>query len=196
MNQYLVLVVLWVSYCAAHSYLAAAAVKAYFKKAMGPAYRYYRPLYSAFALVTLIAVLCFQFSMQSIRIFNPFVYLIFPGLAAAATGLCIMIICINKYFYELSGLQAIRKPTATNTLQQSGLHRYVRHPLYLGTLLFIWGLFLIFPFISNLIAVVIITAYVLAGIRIEEKKLYSEYGESYREYEKRVPRLIPYLKYK
>jgi protein-S-isoprenylcysteine O-methyltransferase Ste14 len=104
-----------------------------------------------------------------------------------------MVICINKYFYEMSGLQAIKNTEAKITLQQSGLHKYVRHPLYLGTLLFIGGLFLVFPLISNLIASIVITAYVLIGIRLEEKKLKHQFGDAYIEYAKRVPRLIPQI---
>ena len=103
-----------------------------------------------------------------------------------------MIICIRKYFYELSGIKALENKTVEKpTLQQKGLHKYVRHPLYFGTLLFVWGLFLLLPAVSNLIAVVTLTLYVLIGIRLEETKLFSEYGEAYRRYSKTVPMLIP-----
>ncbi len=94
----------------------------------------------------------------------------------------------------MSGLQALQKQRAKNTLQKSGLHQYVRHPLYLGTLLFIWGLFLIFPLLNNLIACMVVTVYTLFGIRLEEKKLILEFGESYVEYAKKVPGLIPKFK--
>jgi protein-S-isoprenylcysteine O-methyltransferase Ste14 len=117
--------------------------------------------------------------------------------AAILTGLAgfgIMTICIIKYFYELSGLQAIQHSQAKNTLQQSGLHKYVRHPLYFGTLLFVWSLFFVFPSLSNLIAAIIITLYTLLGIRLEEKKLMLAYGDTYTAYIKRVPMLIPGLK--
>ena len=102
-----------------------------------------------------------------------------------------MIVCVRKYFYELSGLQALQQQSNKNTLQQKGLHKYVRHPLYLGTLLFIWGLFIIFPYLNNLIACLVITIYTVIGIELEEKKLMEEYGDLYREYSKKVPRLIP-----
>ncbi len=106
-----------------------------------------------------------------------------------------MIICIRKYFYELSGIQALENtPVETPTLQQKGLHKYVRHPLYFGTLLFVWGLFLLLPFLSNLIAVVVLTIYVLIGIHLEEQKLILEYGEKYKQYSKNVPKLIPKIR--
>ena len=106
-----------------------------------------------------------------------------------------MIICIRKYFYELSGVQALEnKPVETPTLQQTGLHKYVRHPLYFGTLLFVWGLFFLMPSLSNLIAVIAIAIYVLLGIHLEEQKLVLEYGEQYKQYTKRVPKLIPKIR--
>ena len=83
------------------------------------------------------------------------------------------------------------KQIAAPTLQQTGLHRYVRHPLYFGTLLFVWGLLLLLPMLSNLIAAVALTVYVLIGIQLEEIKLFLEYGEAYKQYSRRVPMLIP-----
>jgi protein-S-isoprenylcysteine O-methyltransferase Ste14 len=171
--------------------LALTDLKNYIQKKTGAGFKYYRPLYSVFALVTLVALLWFQFSLKSGWLFSPVIFSWLPGAIAAFTGLCIMIICINKYFYEMSGLQAIQKRQPKQTLQQTGLHQYIRHPLYLGTLLFIWGLFFIFPLTNNLIAASVITIYVLLGITLEEKKLHKEYGEAYRQYAIKVPRLIP-----
>jgi protein-S-isoprenylcysteine O-methyltransferase Ste14 len=76
-------------------------------------------------------------------------------------------------------------------LETGGLHRYVRHPLYLGTLLLIWSLFLFFPLLSNLLGCMAITLYTLAGIRLEERKLLLRFGSMYADYCKRTPMLIP-----
>ena len=189
--QHWQLLTLWIMYCIIHSLLAEITVKNYIQNFMGQKFKYYRPVYSVFAAITLVLLLWFQFSIKSPWLLAITIYAYLPGIIAGLTGLTIMIICINKYFYEMSGLQAIQNSQAKNTLQQSGLHKYVRHPLYLGTLLFIWGLFLIFPLMSNLIAAIIITVYVLFGIRLEEKKLKLQFGESYIEYAKKVPKLIP-----
>jgi len=115
------------------------------------------------------------------------------GLLIGIPGIIIMIICINKYFYELSGVQALSKQEAHNTLQQNGLHRFVRHPLYLGTLMFVWGIFILFPFLNNLLACLVMNIYILIGINWEEKQLLIEYGDSYRKYAEKVPGLIPWL---
>ena len=105
-----------------------------------------------------------------------------------------MIACIRKYFYELSGIQALEVKEPVIHLQQEGIHGVVRHPLYFGTLLFVWGSFLIFPTLANLIACVVIHGYVLIGIKWEEKKLLLEFGDEYRSYALKVPGLIPRIR--
>lgn len=102
-----------------------------------------------------------------------------------------MSISILKYFKLLSGIRSLYKSNSVKSLKINGIHKYVRHPLYLGTLLFIWGLFFIFPLLNNLIAAGAITIYVLIGIKFEEKKLLKEFGNVYAEYIKKVPGLIP-----
>lgn len=108
-------------------------------------------------------------------------------------GLAIMMITIYKYFLLLSGIRSIYIPAPAVQLKKDGIHKYVRHPLYLGTLLFIWGLFFIFPMLNNLIAVIIITLYVFGGIMFEEKKLLQQFGSSYVDYISTVPMIFPII---
>ena len=107
-----------------------------------------------------------------------------------------MILCIQKYFISLSGLRSLINEKSSDILMINGIHRYMRHPLYLGTFLFIWGLFLIQPYLSLLIANTIITVYTLIGIGFEENKLVEEFGEQYTQYKKNVPKLFPFIKIK
>ena len=107
-----------------------------------------------------------------------------------------MIICIQKYFISLSGFRSLIYEKSSDTLMINGIHRYIRHPLYLGTFLFIWGLFLIQPYLSLLVANIVITVYTLIGIVFEEDKLVEEFGEQYTQYKKNVPKLFPNIKTK
>lgn len=91
----------------------------------------------------------------------------------------------------LSGIRSIFTPVDTPELKVNGVHKYVRHPLYSGTILFVCGLFFIFPTLNNLIAAVLLILYVLTGIIFEEKKLKKEFGNAYIEYMSKVPKLIP-----
>jgi protein-S-isoprenylcysteine O-methyltransferase Ste14 len=65
----------------------------------------------------------------------------------------------------------------------------VRHPLYTAGLIFIW---LIPIMSSNLLALNVgITLYLYIGSIFEERKLLAEWGDEYRTYQRKVPRLIP-----
>ncbi len=102
-----------------------------------------------------------------------------------------MVICMRSYFFDVTGIKAFAIRHSRVELKTDGLHSMVRHPLYFGTLLFIWGCFFLFPLASNLIASSLITLYVIAGIRIEERKLIVEFGKGYKLYADKVPKLIP-----
>jgi protein-S-isoprenylcysteine O-methyltransferase Ste14 len=194
-TQHWLLLSLWILYVVLHSFFADASVKKIIEKNTGRWFRYYRLSYSMFAAITLLLLLWYQFSLKSIWLFSSEIIRYGVSIIFIPPGLIIMIICIRKYFYELSGIEALENKTVEKkpTLQQTGLHKYVRHPLYFGTLLFVWGLFLLLPVLSNLIAVVVLTVYVIIGIQLEETKLFLEYGEAYKRYSKRVPMLIPKL---
>lgn len=192
-TEHWLLLLLWILYCVLHSIFALPALKRYMERILHGDFKFYRPAYSIFAFVTLVLVLWYQYRISTLQLFRLSLLSFIPGIILAISGLVIMAICVRKYFYELSGLQALQQEEVSMTLQQKGLHRYVRHPLYFGTLLFIWGVFLIFPFLNNLIACAVITGYTLVGIELEEKKLKIEYGDEYTEYAKRVPKLIPRL---
>jgi protein-S-isoprenylcysteine O-methyltransferase Ste14 len=102
-----------------------------------------------------------------------------------------MSICVGKYFMQLSGLKGLIHNKTNNELMITGVHKVVRHPLYSGTFIFIWGLLILFPSLSLFISDAIITLYTLIGLRFEEKKLEREFGEAYRAYKEKVPMIIP-----
>ena len=96
----------------------------------------------------------------------------------------------------LSGIRSIYQPVPVSELKIDGIHRYMRHPLYSGTILFVCGLFFIFPYLNNFIAVALLILYVLIGIYFEEKKLIREFGPQYQDYILKVPMLVPRFKSK
>lgn len=175
--------------------MAALWFKAFIQRLIGARYfRYYRLVYSGFASLTLVAILIFQFSMDSKLLMNPTTPTLFMGLLFSLIGMGIMAACIKKYFFNLSGVDVLTKQNGNQVLEESGLHSYVRHPLYSGTLLFIWSLFIIFPFLDNLLACIIITVYTVIGIGMEERKLLIKFGDSYITYSRNIPMLIPSLR--
>lgn len=193
MNHFL-LILLWLVYYTIHSILASSSVKDFFQKKLKKSFRYYRLGYSIFATVTLILLLYFQYSFESPVLIKSALIKYFAILFLVFPGIVIMFISIKKYFMLLSGVRSIFTRVPASELKVNGIHRFVRHPLYSGTILFVWGLFLVFPFLNNFIAAVLLTLYVLVGISFEEKKLIKEFGKEYEGYIQNVPMLIPRLK--
>ena len=81
-------------------------------------------------------------------------------------------------------------PLPDEPLQQEGIYRLVRHPLYLFGLLMLWPIPVMT--LNLLVASLGATLYVIIGSLIEERRLLNAYGEKYRQYRQRVPWLIPF----
>lgn len=192
--DHVILAILWIVYCVLHSVLAATSLKKRLQLKLGKKYKHYRLFYTLFSFIFLIWLIYFQINIQTSQLYQLNFLILIIGLLISFAGLIIMIICIGKYFISLSGLRSLAQETVSSELMIRGIHKHVRHPLYLGTFAFIWGLFLLLPYLSLLITNSIITLYTLIGIRLEERKLESEFGQKYSQYKAEVPKLFPRLR--
>lgn len=98
--------------------------------------------------------------------------------------------------FELFGLQQTyaqlrRQPIAAQQFKTPGLYRVVRHPIQLGALIGVWAVPV--ATLGHFVFAASITAYIFIGLYFEEKDLIAEFGEGYREYKRRVAKLIPFL---
>ena len=86
---------------------------------------------------------------------------------------------------HLRGVEARSLPLAIR-----GPYRWVRHPLYGLFLVLLWAC----PDVTadRILFAVLFTAWLVVGTRLEERDLVRQFGESYREYQRRVPMLVPW----
>jgi methanethiol S-methyltransferase len=190
---YIVLAFGWISFCLLHSFFAALRVKKMISVWSGRYFAYYRLMYSGCSLVLLAFLLHYQAAKKETALF-----FVTPAMRAFSIlliigGLTIMIISAARYFMPVTGFSIFANQRKGEVLLNKGVHGVIRHPLYAGTLLLIWGLFLFFPFTSNLTATLVITAYTFIGIRLEEKKLLLQFGKGYDQYRHHVPMMLPKL---
>jgi protein-S-isoprenylcysteine O-methyltransferase Ste14 len=96
--------------------------------------------------------------------------------------------------FELGGLQQVYahlrgKEIPSPQLRTPFLYKWVRHPLQFGALVAFWST----PHmtVGRLLFATGMTLYILIGLYFEERDLVRQFGEAYREYQKRTPMLIP-----
>jgi len=75
----------------------------------------------------------------------------------------------------------------------SGLYSKIRHPLYAGFVLIFIGYFLFAGTAAAAVHLICLTIYIPIGIYFEEKNLVDLYGQSYIEYQEKVPAFFPWI---
>lgn len=117
-----------------------------------------------------------------------------PGRITAGIGLFLIIagaVPVVWGHIEL-GLRT-HMPSIKDTLISNGLYAYVRHPIYVGGILVLAGLFFLKPSFTVLIASAIVIVWAVLQARLEEIDLLERMPD-YKAYMERVPRFIPRLR--
>jgi methanethiol S-methyltransferase len=104
------------------------------------------------------------------------------------------VMLFSARFYDLGrlgGLRQLRQPEAPadEGLRLDGPHAWVRHPLYTGAFLILWGA-AVAPL--GLATALWGSLYLLIGTACEERRLLGRYGEDYARYRATVPAFIPW----
>lgn len=96
--------------------------------------------------------------------------------------------------FELFGLQQVyqhakRTQSSPIAFKSPGLYKLVRHPIYVGFLIFAW----VTPVmtVGHLLFAIGSLVYILIGVRFEERDLVKEFGDTYTQYQNRVHGLLP-----
>jgi protein-S-isoprenylcysteine O-methyltransferase Ste14 len=170
-----------------HSVLARETVKARLARAVPE--RLLRPVYvwTASALLILICALWRPVGGEIYHVTG------WRAVAHACVQLGgVLMIALSVRAIDPLELAGIRTPQTRESLQITGPYRWVRHPLYLGWMLAVFGAGHMTG--DRLAFAVITSAYLVIAVPWEEQSLKDSFGQDYFDYTRRVRwRIVPYV---
>ena len=192
-TEYGLYALLWLSFGLVHSLLASHSAKRLLYPLFGRAYRLSYNLFSALhiGLIMIGGQLWLAENSMSFHLAGWIDVLI---MACRWVGVVVMVAALTQYDLGLfGGLTQLRRSEVTvdgeEPLHLSGLHRFVRHPIYLGAYLYLWGgMTDEFGLQTALWG----SVYLFIGTWFEERKLIAQYGQSYIDYRSKVPSIFPF----
>jgi methanethiol S-methyltransferase len=195
--NHLLLLVLWAIYFMVHSVMADNNVKRYFTLLLKSKYKYYRLCFNLISIILLIPIFWFSTNISAFYVLPQTKIWMAGGILVTLTGIALGKISFKSYSStEFIGFPLQPDKTYESKLQTKGMLKNMRHPLYSATILVVFGFWIIFPTITNLVSVIAIIVYIFIGIILEERKLVMEFGQEYIDYRKKTAMLIPALKKK
>ena len=203
MLNFMLIFITLMAFGVVHSLLASHQAKQFAQRLIGVnvATATYRLVFNVLAFATILPALYLVFRLPERELYRfpaPWDSVALGVQVLAGVGLLYSVYQMDAWFFL--GLRQLGEPpqlgmrysidsTSTPQLVTNGLHRLVRHPLYTTSLLV---LYLTSPMSLNWLAFAIsCNVYFFAGSIFEERKLVREFGNAYRAYQQRVPRLVP-----
>ena len=176
-----------------HSVMARRSFKALITRVIPPFFE--RTFYVLCANLTMTAMLVFWEPMTAPVWLVESLWLRTALYALFALGAIIVVHALWAIdLFEYIGLRQIyfhirHKTYRPVDFKTPALYRYVRHPMYTGTLMVFWAT----PemTLGHLLLAAGMTLYTLVGVGFEERDLHALYGDDYKAYAQRVGRLWP-----
>ena len=161
----------------------------------------YRLLYNIFAVISLAPVsylftfhpgnIVWEINLQ----YEP-ILLIIQAIGLIGSAISLFQIDLGYFLGVTQFINYIRNKGENQAeeeqMQRGGLYAFVRHPLYLFSILAIWPVTTMTE--AYLGFCLGVTAYFVIGSLYEERRLAEKFGEQYRLYQQNVPWLIPFLR--
>lgn len=127
---------------------------------------------------------------RSIGILNVENTLRYIGLFIAIPGFVLMQ-AGEKYLAKQFSIEVTLQKD--HKLIQSGPYKVIRHPRYLGILIFFTGISLTFRSLLGIFIVLALAGVLIWRVFAEEKMMREEFGKEWEEYQSKTWRLIPYI---
>ncbi len=184
----------WILWCFFHSLLVRPWVRRIILEHLPIPTRFYRLMYVLFSVLTLLPLAWYQHRIPSVALFSwdwPWSILSWTGVGLA--GLCLFLAGRSYHHAAFFGVDAFFRSSEIQedeaTLVTHGIHRYIRHPYYTATFLFL--LFLGSPTLVDVPVRLVLMIYLVIGTHFEERDLVRRFGESYRRYQRETPMYFP-----
>jgi protein-S-isoprenylcysteine O-methyltransferase Ste14 len=194
-SKLVVLGIAWAAWGALHSGMISIAARRCVERRAPRLAAWYRLAFNAVSVAAIVPVIAYQLSLEGSPVFA------WPGawvaakyamwLAAAA------LFVMGGRQYDMLRFVGLRQVLETESADGSSISRglckdgvlgFVRHPWYAATILVLWARNLDTVW---LVAASVLTAYVIVGTILEERKLVLEFGDEYRRYQREVSMLFP-----
>lgn len=141
-------------------------------------------LFVIFVLAMILDIFIFKFSNKMIGELSWII----------TVPLFLLFFLIGGYFIFISHQIIFGETDKEVGIVTNGVFKIVRHPMYFGSVL------LFFSFVILSCSILALLIWILIGVfyyfisRYEEKLLINKFGDKYKEYQKRVPMFIPFIK--
>lgn len=141
-----------------------------------------------FVLLQFLLFIAFTFDIESLKILFP-VYLFWLGVGIFVLGAFIIVVAVMQLNVNLSPFPS---PLPGAKLIETGVYKFVRHPIYTGLILAFFG----YAFISDsgykLVVAALLFLLFYFKTFYEEKQLLEKFPD-YSEYKKRTGRFFPWV---
>jgi methanethiol S-methyltransferase len=193
-----VLALLWTAWCVLHSALISTTFVGLLHRHVPQWLIWHRLAYNLVSLVTLFPLALYTRGVAVQPVFS------WQGMAVIPRVLLLLAAGLLFYggarHYDLAtflGFRQLRDGAGGLLLNlkeeftTAGVFGLTRHPWYLGSLLLLWSALPVYS-AGAVVAVVVLSLYLVVGTVLEERKIMARHGEAYRHYQRQVSMLLPW----
>ena len=191
----LLLPIIWAAWCVVHSLLIVPSIKLKMAHLLGSRMRFYRIFYNLVAIVTAAPLVYLEYARR-----GPLLFAWEGGLRPVRflmLALAVFLFASGARHYDglrMLGLRQLKEGDRCSLAQEGcrletgGILGVIRHPWYAGGIVLLW---MREVDAAGLAVNLVLTAYLLLGAWLEERKLEAIFGQAYRRYRKQVSAFFP-----
>ena len=194
-TDYIIFIFLLILWCIIHSLMIDNKYIKIVENMFKSHFCYYRIFYNIFAIISLLPIISYSYSLPSLIYFQWDGYFIILQACLLIIALILFIAGSKNYnFLQFLGIQQIidkkthKSLSKDGILKREGILNITRHPWYTAFIIILWARELNS---TTLIINIIFSVYLVVGTYLEEKKLKADFGEAYINYQNDVSMLLP-----